>query len=87
MPQVWGPEIKDRAARLRAAGEAALAGHLQAQVGRVLPVLMEGVRMGRTEGFAEVDFGEDQPEGRIIRALILGVSGGRLVGSHACDSL
>ena len=87
MPQVRGPEIKERAARLRAAGEAALAGHLQAQVGRVLPVLMEGPRMGRTEGFAEVDFGEDQPEGQIIRALISGVSGGRLAGSHACDSL
>ena len=87
MPQVRGPEIKDRAARLRAAGEAALAGHLQAQVGRVLPVLMEGARMGRTEGFAEVDFGEDQPEGRIIRALISGVLGGRLVGSRLCDSL
>ena len=87
MPQVRGPEIKDRAARLRAAGEVALAGHLQAQVGRVLPVLLEGPLMGRTEGFAEVDFGENQPEGQIIRALILGVSGGRLVGSHACDSL
>lgn len=79
MPQVLGGEIKDRAARLRAAGEAALKGHLEGQVGQVLPVLTEGARMGRTEGFAEVDFAEDQAEGRIVEALISGVRGGRLV--------
>ncbi len=79
MPQVRGPEIKERAARLRAAGEVALAAHLSGQVGRRLPVLMEGARMGRTEGFAEVDFGADQPEGQIVEALILGNQGGRLV--------
>ena len=79
MPQVRGPVIKARAARLRAAGEVAMAGHLAGQVGRQLPVLTEGARMGRTEGFAEVDFGEVQPEGRIVEAMILGVQGGRLV--------
>ena len=79
MPQVLGGEIKKRAERLRAAGEVALIGHLTGQVGRVLPVLMEGARIGRTEGFAEVDFAENQPEGRIVTALILGVQGGRLV--------
>ena len=79
MPQMRGPVIKERAARLRAAGEIALAGHLNRQVGRRLPVLMEGARMGRTEGFAEVDFGVDQPEGRIVEAVILGVQGGRLL--------
>ena len=79
MPQMRGPVIKGRAARLRAAGEIALAGHLNRQVGRRLPVLMEGARMGRTEGFAEVDFGVDQPEGRIVEAVILGVQGGRLL--------
>ena len=79
MPAVPGPAIKERAARLRAAGEAALARHLGAQVGRVHRVLTEGPRMGRTEGFAEVDFGTDQPEGKVVEAVILGVVGGRLV--------
>ncbi len=79
MPQVRGPQIKDRAARLRAAGDEALRVHLEGQVGRVHQVLMEGPRMGRTEGFAEVDFGEDQPEGRIVEGLILGFERGRLV--------
>ena len=74
-----GPVIKERAARLRAAGDVALAGHLAGQVGRRLPVLMEGARMGRTEGFAEVDFGSDQPEGRIVEAVVLGMQGGRLL--------
>ncbi|MES2146143.1 MAG: tRNA (N(6)-L-threonylcarbamoyladenosine(37)-C(2))-methylthiotransferase MtaB [Pseudomonadota bacterium] len=79
MPAVPGPVIKERSARLRAAGDAALARHLGAQVGRVHRVLTEGPRMGRTEGFAEVDFGTDQPEGRVVEVFINGVSGGRLV--------
>ncbi|MEY4871786.1 MAG: hypothetical protein RLZZ563_1116 [Pseudomonadota bacterium] len=79
MPQVRGPVIKERAARLRAAGDAALAEHLAAQVGQVHRVLMEGPRMGRTEQFTEVDFGADQPEGQIVTARVLGVSGERLV--------
>ena len=71
--------IKERAARLRAAGEAALTAHLAAQVGVSHHVLMEGPRMGRTEQFAEVDFGADQPEGQIVTARIMGFADGRLV--------
>ncbi len=78
MPQVRGPQIKDRAARLRGAGDAALERHLAAQVGRQHLVLMEGAQMGRTEQFTEVTFGVDQPEGRIINAVITGYEGGRL---------
>lgn len=79
MPQVRGPEIKARAARLRAAGEAALAAHLAAQVGVTHRVLMEGPRMGRTEQFTEVGFGTDQPEGRLLDILIRGQDGQRLL--------
>ena len=79
MPPVRGPVIKERAARLRALGEQALLAHLGGQVGRVHRVLMESARMGRTEGFAEVDFGSDQREGQIVEARISGFSGGRLV--------
>ena len=78
MPQVRGPQIKDRAARLRGAGDAALERHLAAQVGRQHLVLMEGAQMGRTEQFTEVTFGVDQPEGQIINAVITGYEGGRL---------
>ncbi len=79
MPAVPGPAIKERAARLRAAGDAALRRHLGEQVGQVHRVLTEGPRMGRTEGFAEVDFRTDQPEGAIVEAVIKGVARGRLV--------
>ena len=79
MPQVRGPEIKDRAARLRAAGAIALEAHLSGQLGRRMAVLTEGSRMGRTEGFAEVEFSENQPEGRIVEAAILAMRGGRLL--------
>ncbi len=79
MPQVKGPEVKDRAARLRAAGDAALDRHLCEQVGRVHQILTEGPRLGRTEQFTEVAFCADQPEGTILTATITGQSAGRLL--------
>ncbi|CUX83658.1 MAG: threonylcarbamoyladenosine tRNA methylthiotransferase MtaB [Roseibaca calidilacus] len=72
MPQVNGAAIRDRAARLRAVGDAAVARHLGAQVGTTHPVLMENPRMGRTPQFAEVVFGADQPVGQIVQARIAG---------------
>jgi len=75
MPQVDGRAIRDRAARLRAAGEAAVARHLAAQVGRDHAVLMESPEMGRTAQFAEVRFATPQPEGRIVQARITGHDG------------
>ncbi|BAQ71372.1 MiaB-like tRNA modifying enzyme [Rhodovulum sulfidophilum] len=78
MPQVEGGAIRDRAARLRAAGEAQVARHLAAQAGRSHRILMESPRMGRTEQFTEVDFGSDQPEGKIVTATISGRSDTRL---------
>ena len=81
MPQVAGPEVKDRAARLRAVGDAALARHLAAQLGKTHRILTEGPRIGRTEQFAEVVFDADQSEGQIITARITGQQGGMLTAS------
>ncbi|MDF0599381.1 tRNA (N(6)-L-threonylcarbamoyladenosine(37)-C(2))-methylthiotransferase MtaB [Psychromarinibacter sp. C21-152] len=78
MPQVDGRAVKDRAARLRAAGAAAVARHLAAQVGREHAVLMENPQMGRTAQFAEVTFTQPQPEGQIVAARISGHDGKRL---------
>ena len=78
MPAVKGPLIKERAARLRAAGDAALLRHLEAQVGQMCTILTEGPRLGRTEGFAEVAFAEDQPEGTLMDVRITGHANGRL---------
>ena len=79
MPPVRGPIIKERAARLRAAGEVALGRHLGAQIGQMHQVLMESPRMGRTAQFTEVDFSADQPEGQIVSARITGASAQRLM--------
>jgi len=78
MPQLKGPEIRDRAARLRAAGDAALARHLASQAGTRHRILTETPRMGRTEQFTEVAFTADQPEGVILEAVVTGQSAGRL---------
>ncbi len=79
MPQVHGAAIRERAARLRAAGEAQVEKHLIAQIGRSHSILMENARMGRTEQFTEVMFATDQPESRIVRAAIVGRQGHRLM--------
>lgn len=79
MPQVEAPVIRERAARLRAEGEAALTRHLAAEVGRTRRVLTESARMGRTETFTEVVFATDHPEGRIIEASIRGHDGRTLL--------
>ncbi|MGB0499335.1 MAG: tRNA (N(6)-L-threonylcarbamoyladenosine(37)-C(2))-methylthiotransferase MtaB [Rubricella sp.] len=79
MPQIEKAIIKARAARLRALGEVRVAAHLAAQVGREARVLMESPRMGRTEGFAEVVFDSDEPEGAIVPAVIEAVRGPRLL--------
>jgi threonylcarbamoyladenosine tRNA methylthiotransferase MtaB len=75
MPQVPPPEVRARAERLRAAGAAALARHLAAEVGQIRQVLTEAPRMGRTEGFFEVALDTDAPVGRILPVRIAGTVG------------
>ncbi len=75
MPQVPGVAIRERAARLRAAGDQALGRHLRHQVGQRHRVLMESPRMGRTEQFTEIRFDTDQPEDRILDVTVAGHDG------------
>jgi threonylcarbamoyladenosine tRNA methylthiotransferase MtaB len=81
MPQVNGRDIKERAARLRAAGERQVTRHLAEQQGRTHQILMESARMGRTEQFTEVTFDADQSEGHIVTATIAGTRGHQLVAA------
>ncbi len=83
MPQVNGRDIKNRAARLRAAGEAKVIQHLKAQVGHMHNVLLENPNMGRTQQFAEVIFAKSQPEGKIITTEITSASTTQLHGRAA----
>lgn len=78
MPQLSGAVIKQRASRLRRAGEQALESHLSAQSGAYHNVLTESPRMGRTEQFTEVVFDSDQSEGEIISVRITGHKNGQL---------
>ncbi len=72
MPQLPGAVIKERAARLRAAGAQALERHLRAQVGAVHEVLMEAPDMGRTAQFTEIRFASPQPVGGLVAARVTG---------------
>jgi threonylcarbamoyladenosine tRNA methylthiotransferase MtaB len=79
MPQVDGGAIRDRARRLRAAGEVAVARHLDEQAGRSHRVLMESPLLGRTPQFTEVTFDAPQPEGQIVTAFAARHDGRRLI--------
>ncbi len=72
MPAVHGADIKARAARLRAAGEAQVQLHLNTQIHKTHNILMENETMGRTEGFTEVRFAEPQTAGQITTKNITG---------------
>ena len=78
MPPVAGPLIRERAATLRAAGEAQVKTHLHRQVGRTHNVLMESPEMGRTEQFTEVRLANPAREGSILPVYITGVEAAHL---------
>jgi threonylcarbamoyladenosine tRNA methylthiotransferase MtaB len=79
MPPVNGTVIKERAARLRAAGALQVQRHLEEQIGQLHNVLMENPTMGRTTQFAEVMFDTPQCEGTIVQARIKGVQDTQLL--------
>jgi threonylcarbamoyladenosine tRNA methylthiotransferase MtaB len=67
MPQVARAARKERAGRLRAAGERALARYLAGRVGRIEQVLVERGGMGRTEAFAPFRIeGTAPPVGSVV---------------------
>src|SRR5258706_6725821 len=80
MPQVWGERIKDRAKRLRMAGEAALRRRLTLEIGRKRQILIGSARQGRPEQFFPVAISGETPG--VVRALaITGNDGKRLIAN------
>ncbi|OPY94709.1 tRNA (N(6)-L-threonylcarbamoyladenosine(37)-C(2))-methylthiotransferase MtaB [Bradyrhizobium sacchari] len=77
MPQVAGGVIKDRAKRLRAAGEAALRQRLQAEIGATREVLIESDGQGRSEHYLPVAIAGERV-GSVVPRAIAGSDGGRL---------
>jgi threonylcarbamoyladenosine tRNA methylthiotransferase MtaB len=78
MPQVAGAAIKERARRLRAAGEAALRRRLASEIGTTREVLIESATAGRTQHFLPVAIGGETP-GRVRTVGIKGHDGARLM--------
>jgi threonylcarbamoyladenosine tRNA methylthiotransferase MtaB len=77
MPQVMGPEIRERAKRLRVAGEASMQRRLESEIGATRQVLIESATQGRTEHFIPVAIcGETQ--GAVRALTIAGKDGARL---------
>lgn len=83
MPRVAKATIRERAAELRAAGEARRSAYLASRVGKIERVLVEKPDMGRTEGFAEVGFSEAQEPGTIRETQIAGSREGRLFAEES----
>jgi threonylcarbamoyladenosine tRNA methylthiotransferase MtaB len=80
MPQLPKALGRERAARLRAAGAAAVSGFLASRVGRTETVLVEQNGVGRTEHFAPVALDTPASDGSLIRARITGVGRDSLTG-------
>ncbi|MGI8841811.1 MAG: MiaB/RimO family radical SAM methylthiotransferase, partial [Caulobacteraceae bacterium] len=75
MPQVPASVVKDRGARLRAAGDAALARHLDRQIGRRLRALVERAGQARAEDYTQVAFAGDAFPGALIAGMVSGHDG------------
>jgi threonylcarbamoyladenosine tRNA methylthiotransferase MtaB len=83
MPQLPGPLVKERAARLRAAGERALAAHLSSRIGDETDVLIEREGRGRAEFYAAVEFAEPATVGSVRRMRLIDSNRNSLVGVPA----
>jgi len=80
MPQLPGAVIKERAARLRAAGEVALAAELSSRIGSETDVLIERPGMGRAAFYAAVSFTDPGDVRSVRRMRLIGASGRDLIG-------
>jgi threonylcarbamoyladenosine tRNA methylthiotransferase MtaB len=83
MPQLPRPLIKARAERLRAAGAAALAAHLERQTGRTLYGLVEQAGRARAADFTEIAFDGEAATGSIVPMAAYGHDGRRALARVA----
>lgn len=83
IPGLPGDVIKERAARLRAKGEAVMAAYLAGRVGTVASVLFETETTGHSEHYVPVRVDEIQEPGTIRPVRLTAVSGTELLGEPA----
>ncbi|GEP00366.1 tRNA (N(6)-L-threonylcarbamoyladenosine(37)-C(2))-methylthiotransferase MtaB [Methylobacterium haplocladii] len=90
MPQVAGDVVRERAARLRAAGASALVRHLDGEVGQTRRILVERGGTGRTEAFTMVRLGDGLAErlvpGAIAEVVIDGHDGRILAAAQVAKN-
>lgn len=88
MPQVAKPIIKERAARLRQAGEAALKRHLESRIGFIGTALVERENTARLDDFTPVRLSHNAEAGALVQIRISGHDGQRLIGHipHAAEA-
>ncbi len=83
MPQVSSPVRRERAARLRAAGDAALGRFLAGRVGRTVPVLIEDSGRGRCPHYTTIHVVGATDHGSIVDVIVTDLRDGRLEGRLA----
>jgi threonylcarbamoyladenosine tRNA methylthiotransferase MtaB len=87
MPQVDRAAVKERAARLRDAGDAALDRHLHGRIGAEVELLIERRHLGRTPQFAEMELSRPASPGEVARARVTASDGRRLRGELVAPKL
>ena len=85
MPPLDGGLIKQRAARLRQAGDEALKRYLQTCMGQTIEVLVEQGKTGHTCHFAPVELTSTPPAGVLVNAVVIALDTekGRLIADVA----
>jgi threonylcarbamoyladenosine tRNA methylthiotransferase MtaB len=78
MPAVPKKIRRERAARLRAAGEVRLSGLLKTRIGKTASVLIEKDNMGRCEQFLQVRLNQDVETGNLVNCQISGTDKSQL---------
>jgi threonylcarbamoyladenosine tRNA methylthiotransferase MtaB len=81
MPQLDRGLIKERAARLREKGEAALRTHLERQIGGRFQILTERGGIGRTEQFMAVKLSGPAEHGMMLDIIVAGHDGRQLLAA------
>jgi threonylcarbamoyladenosine tRNA methylthiotransferase MtaB len=83
MPQLDRQIVRERAARLRHEGEAALTARFQAMIGSTREILVEKGNIGHTSCFAPVRFEGQAPQGALVNLALTGTKAGKLTGRLA----
>jgi threonylcarbamoyladenosine tRNA methylthiotransferase MtaB len=83
MPAVAKPLRRERAARLREAGDRATRAFFSTQIGRTISLLTEQDQSGHSEHFAPVRLAASAPSGRVIAARVTGATDKTLLAEAA----